>query len=300
MAKGLDIRRRIKSIKSTRSITKAMQMVAASKMRRAQEQALRSRSFAQKALEILAAVSEKITDYSHYLLQKSDGKRFLVVLITSNKGLCGSLNTNAIRKALEFVQERTAEGADFHFITIGKKGRDTLLRFGQKVLADFSDIADSITPLQVLQLTKYLLDEYRMGKFDRVYVVYNHFFSVLNQKPLIKRVVPLGRDLLESLKEIEERYSQDAGSYDYILEPSPQEVLEELLPRFVEMQIYQSLLEAQASEHSARMVAMKSATEAAGDLIDDLTLTYNKTRQAGITQEIAEIVGAVEALKPKS
>ncbi|MFH0820647.1 MAG: ATP synthase F1 subunit gamma [Candidatus Peregrinibacteria bacterium] len=307
MAKGLDIRRRIKSIKSTRSITKAMQMVAASKMRKAQEQALKTRSYAFKSLQILAAISEKLEDYSHYLLTKTKGHRSLVLVITSNKGLCGSLNTNLIRKVIDFTDDMKIKYPElnelaepFHFVTIGKKGRDTLFRLGHKVVADFSDISETQTFLKVVPMIRYLFDKFQMEGYDRIYLAYNHFISVLNQKPIIKRLLPLGSDLLDDLSEVFDRQSKiesSESSYGYVFEPSPAEVLEDLIPRLVEMQAYQSLLESQASEHSARMVAMKNATEAAGDLIDDLTLTFNKARQSSITQEIAEIVGGAEALK---
>lgn len=302
MAKGLDIRRRIKSVKSTRSITKAMQMVAASKMKKAQEAALRTRSYAEKALEMLATVSSKVVSYSHYLLDKNEGNRFLILLITSNKGLCGSLNANVIRKALEFITEKEDLGKGkniFHFVTMGKKGRDTLIRMKQSVVADYSDIGDRMTFLDIAPITRNLLEEYKNNNYQRVYVVYTHFVSVLGQKSVIKRVVPLGKDILDSVREIMNKQETTPidESYEYTFEPNPKEVLEYLLPRLVEMQVYQAVLEAQASEHSARMVAMKNATEAAGDLIEDLTLTFNKTRQASITQEISEIVGGVEALK---
>jgi len=299
MAQGLDIRRRIKSIKSTRSITKAMQMVSASKMRKAQDQALRTRSYAEKALEILAAVSEKIRHYPHYLLSQPEGNESLVLVITSNKGLCGSLNTNVIRRTIEFMEE-IGPKQTFRFVTLGKKGRDMMTRLSHPVVADFSDIPESLSFTNVVPLMRYIFDDYRLGRYSRVYIAYSHFVSVLNQKPIVKRLLPLGRDLLHSMRELVRntpvKEVQEWG-YEYLFEPNPAEVLEELLPRMVEMQIFQSYLESYASEQSARMVAMKNATEAAGDLIDDLTLTYNKARQASITQEISEIVGGAEALK---
>lgn len=314
MAKGLEIRRRIKSVKSTKSITKAMQMVAASKMRKAQEQALKTRRYAEKALEILAAVSGNTGNYEHYLLTKrKESDRCLILLITANKGLCGSLNTNAVRKVLEFIENKPNENvvsSTFDFMTLGKKGRDALIRMGENIVADYSDIGETLSFLDIAPMAKQLLDEYKNENYDRVYIVYTHFISVLIQKTVIRRVVPLGKDILDSLqgvmtkkkieaKDNDGKLSED-GTYEYLFEPGPKEVLEYLLPRLIEMQIYQSILEAYASEQSARMVAMKNATEAAGDLMDDLTLTYNKTRQAGITQEISEIVGGVEALKKSS
>ncbi|EKD64392.1 MAG: hypothetical protein ACD_51C00010G0002 [uncultured bacterium] len=298
MAKGLDLRRRIKSIKGIRSVTKAMEMVSASKMRKAQDQVLKVKSYSEKALEILASISEKVPNYPHYLLKKSDGKKYLVLLITSNKGLCGSLNSNAIRKTIEFIGGKDGE---YTFVTLGKKGRDALFRLGHKVEADFSDVADNPSLLDISPVTKYLLEAYKKGNYDRVYIVYTHFLSILKQKPVVKRVVPLGKDITNFLKDVyTNKKDAEAGAevdYEYVFEPTPSEVLDDILPRFVEMQIYQSVLEGSASEHSSRMVAMKNATEAAGELIDLLTLTYNKLRQSSITQEIAEIVGGVEALK---
>lgn len=299
MAKGLDIRRRIKSVKSTRSITKAMQMVAASKMRKAQEQAIKTRDYARKSLEILAAISEKMPNFPHYLLTKSEGNRHLVLVLTSNKGLCGSMNSNVIRKMMDFTDTKD-EGKEptFDFVTVGKKGRDTLFRMNKNVAADFSDMAETPSLADIVPLTRYLLDEYKQNKYDRVYIVYSHFLSVLLQKPIVKRVVPLGKDILDALQHVmgKGEMMPEPASYDYLFEPNPTDVLDELLPRFVEAQVFQALLESNASEHSSRMVAMKNATEAAGELIEDLTLTYNKARQAGITQEISEIVGGVEAL----
>ncbi len=314
MAKGLDIRRRIKSIKSTRSITKAMQMVAASKMRKAQEQALKTRSYAEKALEILATVSEKVGDFNHYLLRKSEGNRYLILVITANKGLCGSLNANTIRKAVEFIESKKVpdeseilnpdakpkDAPVFDLITLGKKGRDSLLRLHQNITADFSDIGESLSFLDTAPITKTILEAYREGNYQRVYVVYTHFISVLNQKTVVKRVVPLGKDIMDSLQEVLKeigKVHEEDRPYEYLFEPDPGTVLDELLPKFVEIQIYQAILESYASEQSARMVAMKNATEAAGDIIEDLVLNYNKMRQAGITQEILEIVGGSEALK---
>ena len=304
MAKGHDIRRRIKSVKNTKSITKAMEMVAASKMKKAQDQALQTRAYAEKALEILARVSDKVGEYPHYLLNQPKGNRILILLVTSNKGLCGSLNTNIIRKMAEFIQdvEKDDKDATFKFLTLGKKGREACFRFKYDVEGDYSDVGDSFSFNDIRPMIKFALDEFKAGKYDRVYVAYTHFVSVLSQKPVMKRIVPLGGDILETVQEILTTQKQEEGdnpheAYEYIFEPNPKEVLDELLPKMVEMQVYQSVLEAYASEQSARMMAMKNATEAAGELIDDLTLIYNKTRQAGITQEIAEIVGGVEALK---
>lgn len=298
MAKGLDLRRRIKSIKGIRSVTKAMEMVSASKMRKAQDQVLKVKSYSEKALEILASISEKVPNYPHYLLKKGEGNKYLVLLITSNKGLCGSLNSNAIRKTIEFVGDKDGE---YTFVTLGKKGRDALFRMGYKVEADFSDVADKPSLLDITPVSKYLLESYKKGNYDRVYIVYTHFLSILKQKPVIKRVVPLGKDIMNFLKDVytgkKDADNAKEVDYEYVFEPTPSEVLDDILPRFVEMQIYQSILEASASEHSSRMVAMKNATEAAGELIDLLTLTYNKLRQSSITQEISEIVGGVEALK---
>ncbi|MBI5411880.1 ATP synthase F1 subunit gamma [Candidatus Peregrinibacteria bacterium] len=303
MAKDLDIRRRIKSVKSTRSITKAMQMVSASKMRKAQEQALKTRNYALKSLEILATISGKITDYPHYLLARPEKKRCLMLLITSNKGLCGSLNANVMRKAFDFVEfmksNKGVEAEEVDFVTLGKKGRDMLFRAGKKVIADFSDLGESLSVLNIGAITKLIFGEFQTQNYSRIYIAYSHFVSVLSQKPVVKRLLPLDKGILEYLEEVLNKKKEDLqrDSYEYLVEPNPKELLEDLLPRLVEIQIFQSYLEGYASEQSARMVAMKNATEAAGDLIEDLTLTYNKARQAGITQEISEIVGGVEALK---
>lgn len=305
MAKGLDIRRRIRSVKNTKAITKAMEMVAASKMRKAQEAALRSRSYAEKALEILSTVSGLIPqDHpflgGHRTTKTEAGKRFLILAITPNKGLCGSLNSNLMRSITTFVTENeSAPGASFDFVTLGKKGRDALLRMHLGIKSDYSDLGDSVGVRDLGPLAKELLGGFEKGEYDAVYAVYTHFYSVLAQKAVTKRILPLGRDMLDILEMTSKEYQkiEEKAPSEMLFEPSAPEVLSELIPRLTEMQIFQAVLEAQASEQSARMVAMQNATKAAGELIDDLTLTYNKARQAGITQEISEIVGGVEALK---
>lgn len=305
MAKGHDIRRRIRSVKNTRSITKAMQMVAASKMRKAQEQALKTRNYAEKALEILSHISSKQEAFSHYLLQKPKGKRICVVLFTSNKGLCGSLNGNSIRKLLEYMKDQKNQDSSvsFSFITLGKKGRDMLFRMNQHVIADFSEQGETTNFDALRPLVHTVLEGFKNEEYDAVVLGYTHFVSVLSQKPIIRTLLPLTEHNLEELIDqlstralTERTTTKTLHSSDYLFEPSAQEVLQELLPKLVEMQVYQAWLEQYASEQSARMVAMKNATESAGELMEDLTLLYNKTRQAVITQEIAEIVGGAAAL----
>lgn len=327
MAKGLDIRRRIRSVKNTKAITKAMEMVAASKMRKAQEAALRSRSYAEKALEILSTVSGLIPENHPFLAGHrraggEKGKRYLILAISPNKGLCGSLTTNLMRSIATFVQENEAATSDgqramgntsqasrsapspqpvasFDFVTLGKRGRDALLRMHYGIASDYSDLGDSVGVSDLGPLAKEVLGGFEQGKYDGVYAVYTHFSSVLVQKAVLKRILPLGRDMADMLALTNKEYHQgtEKEPTEILFEPSPEAVLSQLIPRLTEMQIFQAVLEAQASEQSARMVAMQNATKAAGELIDDLTLTYNKARQAAITQEISEIVGGVEALK---
>ncbi len=277
------IRRRIRSVKSTAQITKAMEMVATSKMRRAQNMVLASRPYSDKMVELLshlAAVAHS-SEAPHPLLARREPRTIGLLVITADRGLCGSLNSNAIRKAASFILE---QNKPVKIVAVGRKGRDWLIRRGQNVVAEFTQMSDRPALIETTPISHILIDEYASAGIDEAYVVYSHFVSTLVQRPVAKRILPV------------EPAALSGASKEYIYEPNIPAVLDHLLPRFVEVQVYQTILEAIASEQSARMVAMRNATENAKELIDDLTLSYNRARQASITTEITEIAAGAEAL----
>ena len=281
-----DIRARIRSVQSTRKITKAYQVVSATKLRRAQQAVQATRPYAEKMLEVLETTSERATEYRHPFLERREGNRAVVILITTDKGLCGALNVNTIRAVNRHVSERRLEG---RYVTIGRKGRDFLLRFRRDVIADASNLGDRPAMAQVLPAVTVALQEYEKGQADHVLLAYERWVSTLRQTPVVRQMLPV-----ELPKRAE---GTPAPTAEYLYEPDPEGVLDALLPRYVETQVYQAVLENKASEHSARMIAMQNATEAAGELIENLTLFANKVRQAAITTELMEIVGGAEALR---
>jgi F-type H+-transporting ATPase subunit gamma len=283
-----DIVRRIDSIRNTQKITKAMQVVAATRLRRAQQAVQAARPYAEKMVEVLQTAGERATEYRHPFLVRREGKRAVMVLITTDKGLCGAINVNNIRAGTRFMNEHYAEGQ--RYVTVGRKGRDFLLRYRRSVIAEVSGIADRPTMAQILPAITVALDEYTKGNTDAVILCYSKWISTMRQDPTVQTLIPA---------EIPRR--EEGGSKgpraDYIYEPDPESVLDGLLPRYVETQIYQAVLENKASEYSAKMIAMQNATNAAGDLIEALTLYANKVRQAGITTELMEIVSGAEAMR---
>ncbi len=281
------IRRRIKSIQSISQVTRAMEMIAASKMRRAQLATLASRPYAEKAAEVLSYVAAQPgrSKTLHPLLEKRDQvKNIQLILITSDRGLCGAFNVNIIRKANDFVTEQKKPAK---FVAIGKRGRDFAARYGKELTAEFSGLSERPTIGQIGPITTIAIEEFVSGKVDEVYLAYTDFENVLRQHPTVRRLLPIDAPAEEH---------RGAGAV-YLYEPDPEALLSSILPRFTELQIYQALLESVASEHSARMVAMRNATDNARDLIDGLTLAMNKARQAGITKEMLDITGGAEALK---
>lgn len=301
---GKEIKRRINSVKNTKQITKAMEMVSASKMRRSQEVAFSARPYALKALEILTRLSDKIDPAKHLLLKNQEEGKICLVLISTDKGLCGGLNANLFKKVGEFVKEN--KSAEFEIITVGKKAREWALRTGFEVSADFEGYGDKVDILEVLPLAKNLINNYKAGKYKGVVFTYTNFISTLRQEAIIRPLLPIKKEILEEvvreiipekeedLKEVKKDINKTG---EYIFEPSVDEILKNILPKLIETQVYHMVLEANASEHSARMVAMKNASEAAQDMIEELSLSYNKVRQAGITQEIAEISAGRAALE---
>jgi F-type H+-transporting ATPase subunit gamma len=281
-----EIRRRIQSIKNTSQITRAMEMVAASKMRRAQQAVTASRPYSDRLrlmIGDLAAMAANEDEHSAFpLLERREIKRSQVMLATADRGLAGAFNSNIIRHGLQFMREREEGFENIDLVAIGRKGRDFMTRFGQPLVADFTNLPDRLTIDDVRPMIQIASEDFIAGKVDAVYVIYTQFINTLRQEPRVLQVLPI-------------EPAEDTGEVrDYIFEPDPVTVLNELLPRYIEVQIYQTLLESIASEHSARMVAMRNATDNAKEIQDELTLTYNKARQAQITAEVSEIAaGAV-------
>lgn len=298
MAAVREIKRRIKSVKNISQVTRAMQMVAASKMRRAQEQALASRPYAAKSWEILThlALQRGNVEMLHPLLHRRENvKNVAIIMVTSDKGLAGAYNGNLIRRVTRFMRENDRQDASL--ITVGRKGRDFMIRFGRKVVAEFTDLPARPSSLDAVPMARIVIDGFLSGEFDEVYLANTDFINTLTQEPTVRLLLPIRPGNVES-KVLSEYLGQESTmtNVDYIYEPDPSTLLDTLLPRFTELQIYQALLEALASEHSARMVAMRSATDNANELIGDLTLTYNKARQEAITTEMLDIAGGAEAL----
>jgi len=278
-------------VKNISQITRAMQMVAASRMRRAQESVESSRPFSEKIRQVLAGVGDAAPTGEgplHPLLERREVQNIDLILITSDRGLAGGFNANALRLASNFVLKDA--GAPVNLLTLGRKGRDYMVRYGRNVIADFSELGDAPGLDAVTPVARTVTERFTAGETDAVYMVYTKYISTLNQTPRIEQLLPI-----EPPTEEEEREAQRGP--DYIYEPSPVLLLQALLPRYVEIRLYQALLESKASEHSSRMVAMRNATDAANDIVDDLSLTYNKARQAAITREIIEIAGGAAALE---
>lgn len=286
MAGSREIQRRIKSVSNIGKVTRAMEAVSASKMRRAQEATLRSRAFAQKAAEVLAHLKAQSKDGAplHPLLTASGRGKAAVVLITPDRGLTGGLVLSVIRFAVRSAEDRL--GKDLAWVALGKKGRDFLARAGADLRAAFVSIPDTPSALEISPSARLAVDGFLAGEFSSVHLVYADFVSPVKQLPIWQQLLPV---------EVPEGLPPSQAVFEF--EPSPEAVLDEILPRLVETRIYQGVLEAQASEHSARMVAMRNATDAAKELVGELTLARNKARQADITSEILDIAGGAEALR---
>ncbi len=296
-----ELKTRIKSIGSTRKITRAMQMVSAAKMRKSQNAVLQSRPYAFLAWEMVENVSKK-GKFEHPLLKLyPDAKKIGVVLLTSNKGLVGSLNTNLL-PIIKQLNPNFRQTDDLNrpeviteIITYGKKGHVLAVRLKKDILADFPKPDRGINIEEIYSLSQFITQAYASGKYKKIFIVHNLFVSTIQQKPIAKQIFPIVEELRISLEtEKEQTEIEDMAT---IFEPTPKNVVEHLIPRIVESQIYETIMESDASEHSARMVMMKNATEAAGDLISDLTLTYNQLRQNKITTELAEITAGKIALE---
>ncbi|CAG1012788.1 MAG: F0F1 ATP synthase subunit gamma [Rhodocyclaceae bacterium] len=288
MPSGKEIRTKIKSVQNTRKITKAMEMVAASKMRKAQERMKAARPYGEKIRRLAANLSHANSEYKHPFLKKAgEVKRVGLIVITTDKGLCGGLNTNVLRVALNSLKEWEGKGVtDIRVTAIGSKGLGFMQRLGAKVVSNVTHLGDTPHLEKMIGPVKVMLDAFQAGELDAVYIAYTRFLNTMKQEPVLEQLLPLSGEQLR----------QTEHGWDYIYEPDARAVIDELLVRYVEALVYQSVAENMASEQSARMVAMKAASDNAGNVINELQLVYNKTRQAAITKEISEIVGGAAAV----
>ena len=290
-----EIRTKIKSVQNTRKITKAMEMVAASKMRRAQERMRAARPYGEKIRNVAAHISHANPEYRHpFLIERDTVKRVGIIVVTADKGLCGGLNTNVLRLALSNVRDWEAAGEEIEACAIGNKGLGFLQRLGAQVVSQVTGLGDRPHMERLIGAVKVMLDGYMADRFDRLLIFYTRFVNTMKQEPVMEQLLPL------SAKHIaispESGAATPTGAWDYIYEPDAAVVLNQVLTRYIEALIYQAVTENMASEQSARMVAMKSASDNAGNVIDELTLVYNKSRQASITKELSEIVSGAAAV----
>ena len=293
MAAGKEIRGKIKSVENTKKITKAMEMVAASKMRKAQDRMRAARPYSEKIRDLASNLSTATPEYKHpFMLTHADAKVAGFIVVTTDKGLCGGLNTNVLRALTAKLRELEAQGQSSESVAIGNKGFGFLNRIGAKVVSHATQLGDKPQLEKLIGPVKVLLDAYAAGKLSAVYLCYTRFINTMKQEPVVQQLLPLSAETMRAESQ------QGGGQYgwDYIYEPDARAVIDDLLVRYVEALIYQATAENMASEQSARMVAMKSATDNAGNVIGELKLVYNKTRQAGITKELSEIVAGAAAV----
>jgi F-type H+-transporting ATPase subunit gamma len=289
MAAGKEIRGKIKSVENTKKITKAMEMVAASKMRKAQERMRMARPYSEKVRQIAANLSRANPEFTHpFMLSNDDAKVAGLIVVTTDKGLCGGMNTNVLRVVTHQLKDIQAKGQTAEAVAIGNKGLGFLNRIGAKVVSHVTGLGDTPHLEKLIGPVKVLLDAYAEGRINAVYLSYTKFINTMKQEAVVQQLLPLNAQTLDE--------GQQGHDWDYIYEPDAQTVIEELLVRYIESQVYQAVAENMASEQSARMVAMKAATDNAGNVISELKLVYNKTRQAGITKELSEIVAGAAAV----
>jgi F-type H+-transporting ATPase subunit gamma len=313
-----ELKRRIKSIGNTKKITRAMEMVSASKMRRAVASVLAIRPYARSAWSILTNMARAFENYETSLLAAREVKNICIIVITSNKGLCGGFNTQVLKKIAEqvkkpsllkvnrvgdrWIESKTPDqDVNIDFVTVGKKGAGLVAKLGKKIIATFDELTYSPKIEDVRSLARLIIDDYSAEKYDKVVIAYTDYVSTVTQQPKLRQLLPVSRiDLEKQLAEMDthaEELGLEEPPMEYKVEPDARTILENILPRLVEMQIYHAILESNASKESARMMAMRNATDAANDMMDDLTLIFNQARQAGITQEIAEISAGRAALE---
>ena len=289
MAAGKEIRGKIKSVENTKKITKAMEMVAASKMRKAQDRMRAARPYSEKVRNIAVHIGQANPEYTHPFMKLNDAKTAGVIVVTTDKGLCGGMNTNVLRAVTGKLRELQSAGVSIEAVAIGNKGLGFLNRVGAKVVSHVTGLGDTPHLDKLIGPVKVLLDAYAKGEVNAVYLSYTRFINTMRQESVVEQLLPL------SSKDMHSSSGSTAG-WDYIYEPDAQSVIDELLVRYVESLIYQAVAENMASEQSARMVAMKAATDNAGTVIGELKLVYNKTRQAAITKELSEIVAGAAAV----
>ncbi|MFZ5390730.1 MAG: ATP synthase F1 subunit gamma [Patescibacteria group bacterium] len=303
-----EIKRRIRSIKSTRQITKAMELVSAAKMRKAVANVLSTRTYAELGWQLLVELTSRTKDSKHPLLKKTDQtKKIGLVVVTSNRGLCGGFNHQLTNKVHQYLATHKKQSVDLEadLIAVGKRGRDIMFRRGHTIVAEF--VKDDVTTRleEITPIAQMIISDYLSGKYDKIVMAYTDFISPISQKPRLKQLLPieidssdayLGQAKAEGVKQPGSVKEKSVFEYEYLFEPSPDQVLNQLMPRLLEVQLYQALLESDASEHSARMMAMRNASDAAKDMIDDLTLAFNQARQAAITAELADITGGRVAI----
>lgn len=288
MAGAKEIRSKIASIKNTQKITRAMEMVAASKMRKTQDRMRASKPYATKIYDVVKHIARAASEYRHPFMTPREVKRVGLIVVTSDRGLCGGLNANLLRETIGHMREWQKEGKDISLCVMGKKGLAFFKRVGGQVLASVDHLGDTPGVKDVLGAVKVMLDAFYQGSLDELHIVYNEFVNTMTQKPMVKQLLPLPT--------AEEDSKSLGHHWDYIYEPDAKELLDDLLERYIELQTYQAVVENIACEQAAKMIAMKNATDNAGELIKEFQLAYNKARQAAITQELAEIVGGAAAI----
>ena len=288
MAAGKEIRGKIKSVENTKKITKAMEMVAASKMRKAQDRMRAARPYSEKVRNIAANLSKANPEYVHPFMQANSAKTAGFIVVTTDKGLCSGMNTNVLRAVTNKIRDLQAQGQGIEAVAIGNKGLGFLNRVGAKVVSHVTQLGDTPHLERLIGPVKVLLDAYTRGEINAVYLSYTKFINTMKQESVVEQLLPLSSDALEP--------TAGGHAWDYIYEPDAQAVIDDLLLRYIEALVYQSVAENMASEQSARMVAMKAATDNAGNVIAELKLVYNKTRQAAITKELSEIVAGAAAV----
>ncbi len=305
MASGKEIRSQISSIKNTQKITSAMEMVAASKMRKAQDRMTASRPYAEKMIDVVRHLAHAHTEYKHPYLIDREVKRVGYIVISSDRGLCGGLNTNLFKETVSSMKAWHEQDVEIDVCVIGSKAGAFFKRIGGNVVSHIEQLGDAPTMENLIGTVKVMLDTFNEGKIDRLFVIFNKFVNTMTQQPIVAQMLPIGDSQAEANAKSKARYHEisadDDGSrikhhWDYLYEPDAEHVIDALLMRYIESLVYQGVVENMACEMAARMIAMKSATDNAGDMIDDLQLVYNKARQAAITQELSEIVAGAAAV----
>lgn len=289
MAGAKEIRSKIASIKNTRKITSAMQLVAASKMRKTQERMRASKPYAQKIHHVVEHLARANSEYRHPFMEEREIKRIGIIIVSTDRGLCGGLNANLFRDTINRFKEWHEQGKQLDLCTIGRKGQAFFRRVGGNIIATTENLGDTPRTSDILGVVQVMLQAFRNNEIDSLYLVYNEFINTMTQKPMFEQLLPLPKTDDEEGKSL-------SYHWDYIYEPDAKELLDGLLDRFIESQVYQAVIENIACEQAAKMIAMKSATDNAGELIKEFQLAYNKARQSAITQELAEIVGGADAL----